>query len=612
MDRCGFVPMSLAAALMLIIAIVFAAQVASSGSHISRLYSDPSLAQELFSSAAAVRCRLEGALRCSAYAALSEVCERAWELEGRERVERVEELTRKYFWSAAEALGDLCASCDGRVELTLPSPPDISADEIAGGCVRVSASMPPGTEIRVASRDGSAEYAVGLGDISVDLDSRYFLLENLMENFRKGMGSVNTLWGTAEYLWAWGEAWGPGVVRLGLERSSALFEAAWCVHELNTFGSVDWSAAAAAFLRDAFPPGLRTAEGGLGVIGEVSAIREWIGGARSVLSQEGERIAGVLRTLGDAKAMAERDNVRAAGDLLKSAASALAASRESLLRLRGSLARDLESSPGSISSGIVSGLPGQEISTYDQLSAGLDGLIQRIARAGDEIALGLSGGNPAECADRAALELMPLIKASGEVRSVEVQIPYQGRAVLPVFIDSADSSSLPRLMKILEGMDSDVRAIEGLPLSPGCIPEGFASALGTVSGFTRAREELCSIFPPPPLKGDPGVSVFHDLKVKEVRYRREDPAGLAGLQVATPIPLWFIGVTVWWGQWEIVLRLDNWSRETIFDYGNRTVPSLTELGAADLPLRYAWRFDGKEFRVRVVVACLKPFIVQIA
>lgn len=128
------------------------------------------------------------------------------------------------------------------------------------------------------------------------------------------------------------------------------------------------------------------------------------------------------------------------------------------------------------------------------------------------------------------------------------------------------------------------------------------------------REEFYELSPPTPLKSDPGLSVYHEVEVESVEYKREDPAGLVhGSAPPTPIYLWFIGVTLYWAQWNVGLELKEPILEEIFDYKNQTIPKPIVEGSKNYihkPLPYRREFPKTEFNFRLIVVGLRPFIIS--
>jgi hypothetical protein len=127
--------------------------------------------------------------------------------------------------------------------------------------------------------------------------------------------------------------------------------------------------------------------------------------------------------------------------------------------------------------------------------------------------------------------------------------------------------------------------------------------------FKIDREMLYELLPPPPIRSVPGLTVYRELKVKSVRYAREDPAGLLGARTATPIPLPFHGATLWWGQFNITVDLEEWPVEEIFDFDNPTLPVAHGYFFAHKPLAYRWVLHDKSFGTSVTVLSLKQFNV---
>ncbi len=131
-----------------------------------------------------------------------------------------------------------------------------------------------------------------------------------------------------------------------------------------------------------------------------------------------------------------------------------------------------------------------------------------------------------------------------------------------------------------------------------------------------SREQAYELAPPAPISPDPGISVFHEFEIKNIEYRREDPVGWLGLSSPTPIPLWFIGVTIYWAQWNVVLELEDGAVEEIFDYENPSLPRpVVEgdsggLGMAHKPLAYRHELPSRFFSFRLVVLGLRTFGIE--
>ncbi|MEM2875017.1 MAG: hypothetical protein QW567_03245 [Candidatus Hadarchaeales archaeon] len=582
MNERGFMPMSVAALIMLAMAIIFSLHV--SGMRMEGMEPEGASMHELVSAGAILRSQVEGALRYSAYRALHEVSEDAWRLDAPERLRMAEDLARDYLHEALEILPAMIPDPRFTLEVT-GSPPDVSMDETSGSRVLVRARL-GGTVLRMSTRDGKTSTALPVDDISVELDSRYFLLQGLMDNFIERMGSVNTYWGMAEYLASWLEAWTTGRVNLNRTKTRALFEAAWCLHEFNTFGSADCAAPLISTLTEILGTSPPSSEP-MGISDHVRSLGMWIEATRDMLSSHADRlekIGGMLRRAGD--------NLTAYQEEIL---GELKGMKEDLLRARDTIP-DLQKVGRS-----GGGSP-------DQILAGLNGLIEKLDNVIRMVVEAGRSGNHDIWLENAIRFLTDLAVTSGTVSCIELQDSLGERHTVPVFIRSVDDATLPRLRSVLEGMSRDIDRLNDFPICPDV--SAFQELILMISGASPVpdREELFCIFPQRPLRDEPGVSVFHNMRIKEVGYRREDPAGLIGAEMATPVPLWFIGVTVWWGQWEVVLKLDC-CEESICDFRNKVIPALTGLGGAHVPLRYGWRFGENEFRIRVIVASLRPFLI---
>ncbi|MDI6819445.1 MAG: hypothetical protein QMC89_00870 [Candidatus Hodarchaeaceae archaeon] len=130
------------------------------------------------------------------------------------------------------------------------------------------------------------------------------------------------------------------------------------------------------------------------------------------------------------------------------------------------------------------------------------------------------------------------------------------------------------------------------------------------------REWVYETIPPPPIRKQPGLSVFHDFSIKEVRYERRDPLGwLDAGAPPTPIPLWFIGVTLYWAQWEVTLELEDKPVEEIFDFENPVLPrSLLEgsngLTIVHKPLGYRFEVPRERFSFTLLIVSPTPFEID--
>jgi len=581
----GFMPMSFAAALMLVVVVLFMVHVSEADVRLQG--SDATSAHELASLAALLRTQMDGALRYAAYAAFREVSKEAWKYSSEERLQRIQGLTADYLSGGLQNLMR-CTELDPRVRLDAPSTESkVLLSKGPDGRVNVQALFPGGVFLRLDSRDERTTITIPIENLSVELDSRYFLLQDLMENFLERMGDVNTCWGVAEYLTSWGEAWTTGMVTLSRARTVALFEAAWALHEFNVFGSTDCSAILLNALREICFPIMQ----GFGTWADVHVekMERCIKEALFTLNCHKDELELTLEELRKAETLSENEFFL----MIMNAVRRIVEVRDELNQTREILLNLREIGEG-------------------QLQLGLNGLLEKIDAVLENLLLAKSS-----CSSGKALYLknatdllLELTTISGTVGCVDVQDDLGRWRSFPVFVDSPGDATLPRVCLILEGALHDLEVLSNLTANSGDA-SGFQELLSKVgsAGPILERKDLFSVFPQAPLSGEPGVSAFHEFNVEKVRFHREDPAGQLGLELATPIPLWFIGATVWWGQWEITLTLGK-SDEAILDFPNKTIPVFTEFGGAHVPLKYRWNLDQREFKVRVAVASLKPFSIK--
>jgi len=125
------------------------------------------------------------------------------------------------------------------------------------------------------------------------------------------------------------------------------------------------------------------------------------------------------------------------------------------------------------------------------------------------------------------------------------------------------------------------------------------------SSFDILGESWYEVFPPKPERS-PFVSVYHRLEVESIKYEREDPAGMAGSQTATPVYIPFLHTILWWGQVNISIELKG-GVEEIFDYPHQIILQETLCGPVHSCLHYRWALSEENFNVRVIILSSKPF-----
>jgi len=145
--------------------------------------------------------------------------------------------------------------------------------------------------------------------------------------------------------------------------------------------------------------------------------------------------------------------------------------------------------------------------------------------------------------------------------------------------------------------------------APKLEPPTLPSLLRFLMG---SRAELSLLYPSAEILSEPqgrfGLSVFREMKISKISFQREDPCGKWG-KTATPIYLWFLDATVWWGQYTVTLELENEPLETVVDSKYPTIPTLSPL-PAHYPLRYSYRIPRRVFRTRVVIVLPTSFEIS--
>jgi hypothetical protein len=464
-----------------------------------------------------------------------------------------------------------------------------------------------------------------------------------MDEFLQKRGDIGTLWKEMEYIWAWGEAWLEGNVNLSGDRTKGFFQIAWAMHELNSFGSSDYLAAAQALV------GVETLATEPLVVSPINAV-------------DIERIDGFIdRAMGainEAKAlleMADDDislakNIAATENLENGGLGKIKAALDnSGARITGAEGKVLDAgghfnglldflSQGAggnvMIAAIYQGLTARELdpsypSLKEQVGWGIEGAAEKISALGGKITQA-SGNLDANTARSALNQLSTQVESSMAlllnepeprrwvyVRAYADDPPMEVSQGMPVYIDCKADGGIGGLKKVLNGakggfeeMNEFSQQSEGDPPSLE-IDEGLKNALRQSplpAGLNR--ENIYEIFPPPPIKSSPGLSVYHDLSVEGVRYTREDPAGWFGLQTATPIPIPFIGITLWWGQWDTQVELEHQAVEEIFDFDNPTLPLARLAGYVHSSLAYRGRVPDETFGARVIVVSLRQFTIS--
>ncbi len=240
-------PFSAAGALILIVAVILVAQTALTRHQRALGAIDDIASSSLLAAAEAVQADLRSAAKYSVYRAVWDVGKKASEYDDAARNGIADQLAAEYFANLAVGISLSYPRYDARVTIDLGggSWPPMEISEAAGGYVSAVAYLPEGSKMSLNTWDGRTAIDSPLEDIVVAVDSRYFLLEQCMDNFVSGLQDVTRDWKYLELGLAIPGALS-GKVTLNTARSEALFTSAWAAHELNTFGSSDYLASASA------------------------------------------------------------------------------------------------------------------------------------------------------------------------------------------------------------------------------------------------------------------------------------------------------------------------------------------------------------------------------
>jgi hypothetical protein len=564
----GFIPMSVAGVFLLALAICLAAHLAWSN-HERRMMSLRMGEMERLSWEVAVtRAKIGEILRWAGGQALLQVSRQA-ELYHPDVEESAGAVACVYLLEELRRLNSETVHVENTVM------PPVLRFERCGEFTVVHAHFPWGLRISARSSDNSIEIRETVWDVDAMLRVRFFLLENIMDNFAKRMKNrVFEIYRDALYLKAWIEAWSTGTVRLDRETDEIAFRLSWCLFEREIFGNSDWFGT----IGSEFPPDPSQVPG-----------RE-IWELKRNFAEMLERVNSARRSLEIA------DGGPASLELLRRAAKDLIEAENifhATLRA-GESGGVWAKIIGNLRSGHGEVIP----SRAGQLTIGLSGVRSGILTA----ELMVEEGD----AENARGMISNLLREI-EPRKVKVEVTADGKRLtetVEVYAENGVPPSLPALQRLLEGIISDLERLSPPSLRIPSVPESSLAAV------PAPREYVYRAFPPKP-GGFPFISVYHALEIGDIRYSREDPAGLLGGNLATPVYLPFIDTVVWWGMWSVKVELD-WAVEEAFDYPNQVLLQETPFGHLHSSLSYRWFFGRETFDVRVTVFSLEPFLFSVA
>lgn len=662
MRERGFVPFSVAGVLIVLLVVGMVSNASRSRHQRSMGTVDDISSSSLLTLAADVQGDLRTAAKYAIYQALWDVCKQADNYDDSTRECAIEQLATTYF---SERVGEIESTYtwhDARVELDVPNSstwPSIELKEGDGGYTLARVRLPEGTKLNLKSRDNVFSLTLALENLNVFVDSRYFLLQKRMGEFVEKRGDICTWWQIMEYLAAWGGAWLAGKVELSDSRSQAFFEAAWAIHEFNTFGSSDYWAAAQGLI-DAVgwdeAGGLSSKLDNYAVVvtpistADVENMRGYVTQALNAIENASTSLTEAKKYVGLAisAAMDLPDNLENAGGalenirgMLQTVSTSVEEARDEVSEADNQFSQLLKFLDGSASSDAVMNAIRQSLtsrmldndypSLKEQVGWGVKGVSSKLLELEETIDNALAQFDDEKLEDldkllaQAKSSAEDLLSEPAPARWVAFTTysgdpPKTTEESMPIYLDNETGGTIGILKVIFDGAENNFDKMEEFSqqLEPAPeelqkfeLDEELSSKLGaSPPEFTVNREWFYELLPPKPINPSPGLSVFHEFEVKEISHQRWDLAGMCGSPTATPIPLWFIGVTLWWGQWETTLELELDPIEEIFDFDN---PALLLAHGSDYvhkPLAYRWKLPEKPYGVNVVVISLRPFTIS--
>jgi hypothetical protein len=480
---------------------------------------------------------------------------------------------------------------------------DIRAE---GDFVSANVKLPRQTRIRARTWDNSLDVTLPYENFGVFVDSRYYLLQDRMDEFvGNGFEEIRKTWRNLEYILAWAGAWASTGVNLSDARSRAVFELAWARQELETFGSADYIATAIGLCGagESSNDVLSTISSPQSVIPlravDVGAMNGFIDRALDFLNSASTDLTTAKRHFTCARDVIAQipDNVENTALRLENARIELEAAVISISQSKNCV-RDahqqfdqlVEFIAQAARSDVVMAAIHDSIarrtirSDYPSLqeqvvwgAAGANNKISELETIAQTQLQAISVGNillvknsMLSSHDRAEELIQNLLAEPSPKRSVEFDSYAEpgandasaepARSTAPVYVDCEQDGTIGAMKVVLQNAKANLEKMKELSemtepspseLQDVNIDEDLKQKLGVdTRGFLGIdRERLYEILPPAPIKDQPGLSVFHNFEILRVSHEREDPAGrLFGKNAPpTPVPLWFIGLTLYWG-----------------------------------------------------------------
>ncbi len=634
MKEMGFMPFSVVGVFLVVLVLGMAGHSAWARHQRATETIGGSEASELRKIMEEVQANLRSALKRSVQRALVDVCEGAQDFNDDERRTEIEIAAANNFSDEISALADAYSANDGRVRVEISAErPIVWISETENGFAVANGMMPRNSHLILKSLNNSLETECSLGLVRTFVDSRYFLLQDRMNDFIENKGTVNDVWGVMEYLRGWGEAWVGGHVHLDNKIDRALFQAAWSVHEYSSFGSCDYWGAALD-LADAAKDVLAGKVVVSPIDGsDVAEMKKFVGGSLDEVAgaeKNLDNVLIVLREAGDAllENLPFENFRRILSDAAENIAGAILKIGKAEEKFSALLGYVLKKSDNDVMMySIFDGLTGRLLdndlpSPKEQVGWCVQGIRDALSEIENEIE-NLSG-EAMECAEnilgaiRGKIEnLRATPVATGQVvlESYDEGSLEKTENLVPVYVTENSGKTISSVKNVFDGLAQNLDELLRLPEKMG-IKENVE--IPGLDGILREkltadpleinfdRENFYKILPPTPISENPGISVYHELDIENVKHERGDITGRLGLSEATPIPLPFLNITIYWGQWKTTVCLGD-SVEEVLDFENPTALVQSNLGQIHGPLAYRWEIPDNKFGVEVVVLSLRPF-----
>jgi hypothetical protein len=610
-DKNGFIPLSTAAILLVLLAISMVTHFETLKSQtISEAYEDVKIIA-LLTTAESIRNDLQSLARLAIYESLWSVGKRASEYPtDRSRENAIENLASEKFSSFLYSMPlayptNVTISCSGK--------PAFKLLETENGFAIARIKLPEDMQVTITSTDGDAVLLPKYENLEIFVDSRYFLLQERMRAFTEKLEDVRLGWAWLEYANAYSQILAGKSLRLNPRISGTLFELAWANHELSIFGSADY-----------IETSRKLTEFGRAQLNPAESSLSWLTMPSIDEALAIERLIGECAfLLNDTKANLERARncMTLASDAIENFCDENTLSDYLTEKIDKAIDYLTKAYSNAKEAGVkLTSFP----NNLNKKKSILSPVYERLAGAKSSIRM----LNHPEIFENVILEIKgSLAKKVVALKSENIDYESNEDALKEINekignLFSPAENELLQCVEVLGGLMGDLKKIQKVV---GGTEKNMPSDLD-LNFLTCAldsqrpkfeildREQFYEIFPPQPVKPHPGISVLHELKVGNVKYRREDPIGILipNSPLPTPIPLDAIGVTLWWVQWEVELSLKENFIEQIIDFQNPTLlrPIYGSLQIAHEPLAYRWSEDREIFKFRLVI--LSPVEFNVA